>query len=226
MRPAIRLASLMGQPVVYVFTHDSIGLGEDGPTHQPVEQLMSLRCIPGLTDLRPADPAETAVAWEMAMAADGPSFLALTRQKVPALDRDSLASAGGLRRGGYVLAEADGGSPEALLLASGSEVAVALDARRTLQAEGIPTRVVSLPSWHLFEMQDADYRESVLPSKVKLRVAVEAGITRGWERWTGRPGAAVGVDRFGASAPAKVLFQELGVTAEAVVGLIHELRGA
>jgi transketolase len=225
MRPAIRLASLMGLPVTYVFTHDSIGLGEDGPTHQPIEHLMSLRAMPGLMDLRPADPAETAVAWQVALERDdGPAFLALTRQKVPALDRGgTLAAADGLRRGGYVLADAGTGTPRAILLASGSEVAIALEARARLESQGVPTRVVSLPSWYLFQQQDRAYRESVLPPAVHTRVAVEAGGTLGWERWTGSSGAAVGLDRFGASAPHDDLYRELGITSDAVCRAVQEL---
>ena len=228
MRPAIRLASLMGQPVVYVFTHDSIGLGEDGPTHQPVEQLMALRAIPGLMDLRPGDAAETEVAWRVATErSDGPAFLALTRQKVPVLPRgsDALASAEGLRRGGYVLAEAGGGTPRVILMASGSELSLALEARERLETEGTPTRVVSLPSWHLFGRQERAYREQVLPPSVTARVSVEAGATLGWERWLGTHGVAVGLERFGASAPSEVLFEKLGITADAVVAAAREIAG-
>jgi transketolase len=225
MRPAIRLASLMGQPVTYVFTHDSIGLGEDGPTHQPVEQLAALRAIPGLLDLRPGDAAETEIAWRVAVErTDGPTFLSLTRQKVPVLDRGgALASAEGLRRGGYVLAEADGGEPRAILVASGSELALALEARDLLQEAEIPTRVVSLPSWHLFQTQDEAYRAEVLPESVNARVSVEAASTMGWERWVGMKGRSVGLDRFGASAPADVLFRELGFTPERVAEVARSL---
>lgn len=227
MRPAIRLAGLMGVPATYVFTHDSIGLGEDGPTHQPIEQLMALRLIPNLMDLRPADPEEVAVAWRMAIERrDGPAFLALTRQKVPALDRTgALASAEGLARGGYTLAEADGGRPEAILIASGSEVSVALDARGRLQKQGVPTRVVSLPSWYLFSQQDAAWRNAVLPPEVTVRVSIEAGATHGWERWLGASGVAIGVDHFGASAPYDVLYGKFGVTADAVVSAALRIRG-
>ncbi|HZD05951.1 MAG TPA: transketolase, partial [Longimicrobiales bacterium] len=217
MRPSIRLAALMERPVVYVFTHDSIGLGEDGPTHQPVEHLMALRAIPGLMDLRPADPAETAVAWKVAVEhAGGPAFLALTRQKVPALPRgpEGVASAEGLRRGGYILVEAGTGTPEVILLASGSEVGIALDARDLLEHRGVPTRVVSLPSWYLFGRQEPAYREAVLPPSVEVRVSVEAGATLGWARWTGLHGASVGFDRFGASAPWEDIYRELGITAD------------
>ncbi len=242
MRPAIRLASIMRLPVVFVFTHDSIGLGEDGPTHQPIEQLMALRAIPGLQDLRPADAVETAEAWRLAVArTDGPSFLSLTRQNVPLLERGGspIRAAGGeggerpgsgVARGGYVLREAmrDGApvEPEAILLATGSEVQLAMEAAVRLEEEdGLPTRVVSLPSWNRFAAQDAEWREAVLPRSVRLRVSVEAGTPLGWERFTGLDGGAVGLERFGASAPAEVLFERLGITAEAVVERVRELRG-
>ncbi|MFQ5537992.1 MAG: transketolase [Gemmatimonadota bacterium] len=223
MRPAIRLAALMEQPAIYVFTHDSIGLGEDGPTHQPVDQLPALRAIPNLLDLRPADAAETEMAWRVALERRmGPSFLSLSRQKVPVLDRTKLASAEGLRRGGYILARATDSNPEVILLASGSEVSLCLEARERLEAEGIPTRVVSLPSWHLFRLQDRAYRDSVLPPSVKRRVAVEAAASHGWERWVGDEGRVLGLDRFGASAPAPVLFEKFGFTVERVVTLARE----
>jgi transketolase len=225
MRPAVRLAALMGIPSICVWTHDSIGLGEDGPTHQPIEQLMSLRMIPNLVDLRPADAAETAVAWKVALERkDGPSFLSLTRQGVPNLrsGADDL-SAEGLRRGGYVLADAEGGPPAVVLLASGSEVHLAVAARETLQSEGIPTRVVSMPSWALFARQTPEYRAATLGDHAVVRVSVEAGVTLGWERWLGTRGAAIGLDRFGASAPAGTLFQKLGITAEAVADRAREL---
>jgi transketolase len=219
MRPGIRLAALMGQPVVYVFSHDSIGLGEDGPTHQPIEQLASLRAVPNLCDLRPGDAAETEIAWRVAIErTDGPTFLALSRQKVAVLDRTKdLAPAEGLRMGGYVLAEASKGAPDVILLASGTELALALEARMRLEADGTPTRVVSLPSWYLFAQQERTYRDAVLPPSVTRRISVEAAATFGWERWIGLGGRAVGLDRFGASAPAEVLFEKLGVTADAVV---------
>jgi transketolase len=219
MRPAIRLASLMGQPVVYVFSHDSIGVGEDGPTHQPVEQLASLRAIPDLMDLRPGDAAETEIAWRVAVErTDGPSFLALSRQKVPVLDRGgSLASAEGLRRGGYVISEASGGSPAVILIASGTELSSALEARTRLEEAGTPTRVVSLPSWFLFSHQDQAYRDEVLPPDVTARVSIEAGSTFGWERWIGTSGSALGLDHFGASAPAHRLFEEFGLTVDDLV---------
>ncbi|HIC54389.1 MAG TPA: transketolase, partial [Gemmatimonadetes bacterium] len=219
MRPAIRLAGLMGQPAVYVFSHDSIGLGEDGPTHQPVEQLAALRAIPNLADLRPGDAAETEIAWRVAIErSDGPSFLALSRQKVTVLDRSGPhASAEGLRRGGYVLTEASTDTPEVILIASGSELGLAVEARERLESEGVPTRVISMPSWFLFGQQDQSYRDEVLPPSVSNRVSVEAGSTFGWERWVGSAGQSVGLDHFGASAPAEVLFEKFGFTVEKVV---------
>ncbi len=224
MRPAIRLAALMRQRVTYVFTHDSIGLGEDGPTHQPIEQLASLRAVPGLCDIRPGDAAETAVAWQVALErTDGPTFLALSRQSVPVLDRDRLASADGLRRGGYVVAEASGETPRAILIASGSELSLALEARDTLEESGVPTRVVSLPSWRLFTEQSVAYRHRVLLPAVRTRVSVEAASTFGWERWIGSEGRAIGLERFGASAPAEVLYEKLGITTDAVVGAVRAL---
>jgi transketolase len=229
MRPAIRLAAIMEQPAVYVFTHDSIGLGEDGPTHQPIEHLSSLRAIPNLLDLRPCDAAETAVAWRVAIErADGPTFLALSRQKVPLLDRDhskpnALASAEGLRRGGYVLAESSAARPRLILIASGTEVGIALAAREKLEAQGTPTRVVSLPSWHLFAREDAAYRDSVLPPDVPARISIEAASPFGWERWIGPRGASVGMERFGASAPAEVLYERFGIAPERVVSLAKNM---
>ena len=219
MRPAIRLAALMGQSVIYVFTHDSIGLGEDGPPHQPVEQLAALRAVPNLCDLRPGDAAETEIAWRVAIErTEGPSFLALTRQKVVLLDRRGiLAGAEGLRRGGYVLAEAASGTPEVILIASGSELGIILEARERLEAEGTPTRVVSLPSWYLFGRQEKDYRDSVLPPEISKKVSVEAASTFGWTRWVGASGSSLGLDHFGASAPSDILFEKFGFTVEDVV---------
>jgi transketolase len=237
MRPAIRLAGLMDQPVVYVFSHDSIGLGEDGPTHQPVEQMAALRAIPNVMDLRPGDGPETEMAWRVAIERkNGPSFLALSRQKVAVLARegsaaadensgDVLASADGLRRGGYVLAEATGGAPEVILMASGTELGLAVDARKVLEADGIPTRVVSLPSWFLFGQQDQTYRDEVLPPSVSARVSVEAGSTFGWHRWIGDGGQAIGLDHFGASAPAEILFEKFGFTIDNVVALARDGAG-
>lgn len=223
MRPAIRLAALMGLPVTYVFSHDSIGLGEDGPTHQPVEHLASLRAIPGLLDLRPADGPETAEAWRAAMRRrTGPAFLSLTRQGVPAIERGGrTAGADGLHRGGYVLRDARGGAPEAVVLASGSEVHVALEAQQRLEADGVRVRVASLPSWRLFAEQPAGYRAEVIPPDA-AKVSVEAGSTMGWERWIGTGGVAVGVDEFGASAPYQELYRRYGVTPEAVEEAVRQ----
>ena len=217
MRPAIRLAALMGLPVIYVFTHDSIGLGEDGPTHQPVEQLAALRAIPALLDLRPADGPETAEAWRAALRyRNGPSFLALTRQTVPVVDRGTgRPSADGLQRGAYVLREPANGRLDAVVIASGSEVGVALDAREDLAADDIGVRVVSMPSWRLFAAQPREYRAEVLSGAV-LRVSVEAGSTSGWERWVGDGGISIGIDRFGASAPWQGIYARHGITGAAV----------
>jgi transketolase len=216
MRPSIRLAALMRCRVIYVMTHDSIGLGEDGPTHQPIEHVMSLRAMPNLHVYRPADANETAVAWRSALQrTDGPTLIALTRQKIPVLPPGPVLGDNGARRGAYVLADAEGG-PDVLLMATGSEVSVALAARKLLEEEGIAARVVSMPCWERFEEQDAAYRDSVLPSSVAARVSVEAGATLGWERYVGTRGSAVGIDRFGASAPGDRVFRELGITPEAV----------
>jgi transketolase len=224
MRPPIRLAALMGIRVICVFTHDSIGLGEDGPTHQPIEHLMSLRVMPNLTVIRPADAAETVEAWRAALLnTAGPTALVLTRQNVSALNHEVLAPATGLRRGGYILKEAEGGKPDIILIGTGSEVEIALQAADKLAAEGTRVRVVSLPSWELFDKQSAAYREQVLPSDVKARVAVEAGIKLGWEHYVGMAGRVVGMDSFGASAPSPVLFEKFSITADAVVTAAKEL---
>ncbi len=218
MRPAIRLAALSGLPVVYVLTHDSVALGEDGPTHQPIEHLASLRAMPGLTVIRPSDAAETAVAWQVALERrEGPTALVLTRQSLPVFDRSALASAEGLLRGGYVLKEPVERDPEIILIATGSEVEIALEAESQLHDRGVAARVVALPSWELFEAQDAAYRETVLPDRVEARVAIEAASSFGWERYVGNAGAVVGIDHFGASAPADVLYREYGFTAENLV---------
>jgi transketolase len=217
MRPSIRLAALMGCRVIYVMTHDSVGVGEDGPTHQPIEHLASLRAMPNLYVIRPADANETAVAWRMALErTQGPTMLVLTRQKIPVLPPERVLRDDGARRGAYVLEEAEGGSPAVLLLATGSEVAVALAARKLLASEGIPARVVSMPCRERFEEQEASYRDAVLPPAVAARVSVEAGSTFGWERYVGPRGSSVGIDRFGASAPADRVFRELGITPETV----------
>jgi len=223
MRPPVRLAALMGQPVTYVWTHDSIGVGEDGPTHQPIEQVMTLRMIPGMTMIRPADANETAIAWRTAIQkTNGPVGLALTRQKLPVLDPEK---AQGAAKGAYILEEASG-EPRLILMATGSEVHLALKARTALEAEGIPTRVVSMPSWELFAAQDAAYREEVLPAAITARVSVEAGLTFGWQRFVGLQGASVGLDHFGASAPAEVLFEQFGFTVENVVNVAKGVLGA
>lgn len=215
MRPAVRLAALMELPVTYVWTHDSIGLGEDGPTHQPIEHLAALRAIPGLAVVRPGDANETAAAWKANLEQhDHPVGLALTRQNVPVLEG---TSAEGVARGGYVLADADGGEPTVVIIATGSELQLAVEARKTLQADGIATRVVSMPCVEWFDAQDADYRNSVIPPHVRARVAVEAGIAQPWYRFTGDAGQIVSIEHFGESADYKTLFREFGITAEAVV---------
>jgi len=214
MRPPMRLAAMMGLQVLYVFTHDSIGLGEDGPTHQPIEQLMNLRTVPNLTVIRPSDATETVEAWKAAlMNKDGPTALVLTRQKVPVLDRRELASAKGLHSGAYVLWEGPELGPEVIIIGTGSEVHFALQAGRELASEGHRVRVVSMPSWELFDKQPASYRDAVLPPEVKARVAVEAGAKLGWEHYVGLDGVVVGMGSFGASAPGRVLLQKFGFTA-------------
>jgi len=225
LRPSLRLGALMGQPVVYVFTHDSIGLGEDGPTHQPVEHLMALRAIPNLTLIRPADANGAAQAWAAAVRnTDGPTALALTRQKLPVFDRSRLRAAEGLRRGAYVLRACDG-TPDVLLIGTGSEVQHALAAAETLGEEGIRAQVVSMPSWELFEEQPDTYRRTVLPPDVEARVSIEAGVTQGWERVVGPKGEAIGIDRFGASAPGERVMEEFGVTADHVASEARRLVG-
>jgi transketolase len=227
MRPAIRLAALMGLHVVHVFTHDSIALGEDGPTHQPVEQLASLRAIPNLTVIRPGDANETAVAWRVALETrDRPVVLVLSRQNVPTLDRSRFAPADGLRRGAYVLLDAPDAKPEMILIASGSEVGLIVAAAERLQAQGIAVRCVSMPSWELFEALPKEEREAVLPPSVGARLAVEAGVPQGWERYVGAAGGVVGVERFGASAPAEVLLREYGFTVDNVCARALALRAS
>ena len=226
MRPAIRLGALQGQRVVYIFTHDSIGLGEDGPTHQPIEHLAALRAIPNLWVMRPADATETAEAWRAAIERlDGPTALVLSRQGLPVLDRGTFPPASDLRKGAYTLWQAkgpqDGDAPDALIIATGSEVPLALDAAKALAERGTSARVVSMPSWELFAAQPKAYRDRVLPPEVTARVSVEAASTFGWERFVGSEGMAVGVDRFGASAPAGEIYRELGITAERVAAEIE-----
>jgi len=218
MRPAIRLAALMKLHLIYVFTHDSIAVGEDGPTHQPVEHLSSLRAIPGLTVIRPADANETAEAWKVAMTyREGPVALIFTRQAVAVLPRNKYASAQFVRRGGYVLADSPSKKPEIILIATGSEVHPTLDAYEKLLAEGIQARVVAMPSWELFERQVEDYRNEVLPPDVEARISIEAGVTHGWHKYVGLHGEVMGIDRFGASAPGEVLLRKFGFTSEHIV---------
>lgn len=217
MRPPIRLAALAHLHVIHVFTHDSIALGEDGPTHQPVEQLANLRAIPNLTVLRPGDANETAVAWQIALETkDRPVLLVLTRQAVPTLDRNRYASAQGVRRGAYVLSDAANGKPQLILIASGSEVALIVAASERLQREGIAVRCVSMPSWELFDALPKAERDAVLPPSVRARLAVEAGVTQGWHRYVGDAGDVIGVDRFGASAPGETVLREYGFTVDNV----------
>ena len=220
LKPALRLSAVSRLPVIYIGTHDSIGVGEDGPTHQPIEQLATLRATPNVLVFRPADATETAECWRLALERkDGPSVLALTRQKLPVLDRSVLAPAAGVRQGAYVLKEASGlgpqasGLPKVILMATGSEVSIALGAADLLEKEGTPTRVVSMPSWELFAAQPQSYRDQVLPPAVTARVSMEAAATFGWDRWVGSAGRALGLDHFGASAPAERLYQEFGLTA-------------
>jgi len=224
LRPAIRLAAISGWPVIYVFTHDSIFVGEDGPTHQPVEQTMALRLIPGLTVLRPADPTESAVAWEVAAAStDRPTAMLLSRHNLAPIDRTKYAPAEGLKKGGYVLSEAAGGAPELIIIATGSEVQLALDAQAALAAEGRRVRVVSLPSWELFEAQSEAYREQVLPKSVTKRLVVEAGIGLGWERYAGPQGVIIAMQGFGESGPWKELAKKYGFTTANVTEKARQL---
>jgi transketolase len=227
MRPAVRLAALMRLPTIYVWTHDSIGLGEDGPTHQPVEHLAALRAIPGLAVVRPADANETAIAWRTIIEQPNrPHGLALTRQNVPTFDREVFGSADGVARGGYVLAEAASGTPDVILIGTGSEVQVAVEARERLEAMGVSTRVVSMPCVEWFAEQDQAYRDQILPPTVRARVSVEAGIAQGWRAIVGDGGRIVSLDHFGASADYRTLFQEFGLTAEAVVAAAQEILAA
>ncbi|HEX9894805.1 MAG TPA: transketolase [Gemmatimonadales bacterium] len=223
MKPSIRLAALMGLPVIYLFTHDSIGLGEDGPTHQPIEHLTMLRSIPNLTLIRPADAAETAEAWRMALEKHtGPTAIVLTRQKLPLLDHTRLAGATGARRGGYVLYEPLGG-PQAIVIATGSEVHIALEAARELGRDRVRVRVVSLPAWDVFGEQPEAWRDQVLPPRIRARVSVEAGSDFGWLRWVTEEGESIAINRFGASAPGERLFQEFGFTPERVADAVRRV---
>ena len=217
MRPAIRLASLMKSPSIFVLTHDSIGLGEDGPTHQPVEHLASLRAMPGITILRPGDANETAYAWKAAIDNEGPTLLVLTRQNLPTLSRTDANSAKLVQKGAYVYKDSEKDTPDAILIGTGSELQYVVEAREKLAEKGIDARVVSMPSWELFEKQDAAYKASVLPKEVTNRVAIEAGSTFGWERYVGAEGTAIGLDTFGESGPYEELYEHFGITTEAVV---------
>ncbi len=224
MRPSMRLAALMGLHTIYVFSHDSIGVGEDGPTHQPVEHLMSMRTIPNMTVLRPADAEEAVEAWRFALShSEGPTALIVSRQDLPVLDREKYGSARGLHKGGYTVWDSGEGNPDIILIGTGSELQIALTAGEKLAAEGVGVRVVSLPSWEIFDGQSEEYREGVLPSGVRKRIAVEAGIKVGWEHYVGMDGAIVGMDGFGASAPASVLYEKFGITAERVVEAARNL---
>ena len=225
MKPAVRLAALSRLPVIFIGTHDSIGLGEDGPTHQPIEQLAMLRAMPNVVTIRPGDANETVEAWRIALErTEGPTVLALSRQKLPIIDRSTHGPAAGLRRGGYVLQDPQGPF-DGILLATGSEVHIALEAARLLTGEGLKARVVSLPSWELFEAQPAGYREEVLPPGTTVRVAIEAAATFGWSRYVGPLGTVLGLDHFGASAPAEDLYREFGLTAERMADAFKRLRG-
>jgi len=226
MRPPVRLASMMGLQVIYIYTHDSIGLGEDGPTHQPIEHLMGLRTVPNLTLIRPADANETAVAWRVALGhRHGPTALALTRQKLPVFDRTKYASAEGLVKGAYVMSESPSEKIDVILIATGSEVSIAIEAQEKLAVEGIGARVVSMPSWELFDKQPLSYRQEVLPPDIPARIAIEAGVTLGWSKYTGDRGDVIGLERYGASAPYQVAMEKLGFSAANVVERVRKLIG-
>jgi transketolase len=224
MKPSIRLGALSKLKAFYVFTHDSIGVGEDGPTHEPIEQLAGLRAIPGLNVVRPADPTETAEAWAVALEHDGPTLFALTRQNVPHLDRSNAKEAG-VKRGAYILSEVEGGKPDVILIGSGSETALCVKAQERLKGHGVKARVVSMPSWNLFDAQDEGYRESVLPKSIRKRVTIEAGARMGWHRWATDEGTVIGIDHYGASAPGDEIMKNFGFTAEHVTAAALRLVG-
>jgi transketolase len=225
-RPALRIAALNNLPVVFVFTHDSVALGEDGPTHQPVEHLAALRAMPDLWVVRPADGNEASQAWRLALERNhGPTVIIASRQNAPTLDPERCASAEGLARGAYILSDAKDGEPQAIIIATGTEVGLALKAQDDLKQKGIPTRVVSMPCWEAFEAQPSEYQDLVLPPAITARVSVEAGVTFGWERWVGRRGIPLGIDRYGASAPGELLMEKLGMTAERVAAAVIDLVG-
>ena len=226
MRPSMRLGALMEIPAIYIFTHDSIGVGEDGPTHQPIEQVASLRAMPNMLVLRPGDANEVVEAYKIIMQhTHGPSTLVLTRQAMPTFDRTKYGPASGVAKGAYVLADAAGGKPDVILMGSGSEVSLCMEAGEKLNAAGIKARVVSMPSWELFEQQDAAYKESVLPASVTARVSVEMASTFGWERYVGSKGKIIGMRSFGASAPLKDLLKKFGFGADTVVAAAKEVLG-
>jgi transketolase len=226
VKPAIRLGAVMEQPVIYVFTHDSIGLGEDGPTHQPIEQLAALRAMPNILVLRPGDANEVVEAWKLAVShIHGPTALVLSRQAMPTLDRTKFAAASGVAKGAYVLSDAPGGKPDLILMGTGTELSLCVAAQEKLAAEGVKARVVSIPSFELFERQDAAYKESVLPASVTARVSVEMASTFGWDRYVGPKGKMVGMHTFGASAPLKDLLKKFGFTVENVVAAAKEAMG-
>jgi transketolase len=225
-KPSVRLAALTRLNPIFIFTHDSIGLGEDGPTHQPIEHLAASRAVPNLITIRPGDANEVAEAWRVIMPIkDRPVALVLTRQNLPTLDRTKFAPASGVAKGAYVLADAAGGRPQVILMATGSELSLAVEAYEKLKSEGVRPRVVSMPSWELFEMQDEAYRASVLPADVTARVAVEAAAQFGWERYLGLQGRFVGMSGFGASAPAGALFKHFCITVDEVVAAAREVLG-
>lgn len=225
LRPAIRVSALSEIPGIWIFTHDSIGVGEDGPTHQPIEHLAALRSIPNIVVLRPADANETAQAWAYAIQnKEGPTVLALSRQAIPVLDRKTYSSAEGLMKGAYILADIGEGDPDMVLMASGSEVDLIVRAGERLAGEGMNIRLVSFPSWEIFRRQDPKYQEGVLPKKITARLAVEAGVSLGWKEWVGDQGAVISVDRFGASAPAGRIFEEYSLTVDNVVEQAGKLK--
>jgi transketolase len=226
MRGALRLSALSHYPAIWIYTHDSIGLGEDGPTHQPVEHLAALRAIPNLTVIRPMDANETAVAWEVAISnRKAPTALLLTRQALPIIDRVEYTPAAGLLKGAYVLKDLGKGKPRLILMASGSEVQLIIEAGLELEKQGFPVRLVSFPSWELFKEQTLEYQAQVLPPDISLRIAVEAGIAQGWERWVGNGGRILSIEKYGASAPYKTIYEKYGLTGAGILALAQDLLG-